>query len=127
MSQSVSDILKINKIKDLLSKYIKVKVELLKLDLTEHISNIIAQVIAYLIILLMSMFVLGFASLAVAHTINEYYGSRQLGYWVISGVYFVMLLVILFFLKSGKLGSLIESKISEAADTAHEQEGEEHE
>lgn len=105
------DILNINKIKETLSGYIKVKIELLKLDITEHISKILSQVIAFLIIFIIAMFVLAFASFALANFLNDLFGNSYGGYLVLSGVYFIFLLAIFYLLKSGKMKQYLEANI----------------
>ncbi len=105
------DLLNLNKIKETLSGYLKVKIELLKLDLTEHISKILTQVIAFLIIFIIGMFVLAFASFALANFLNDIWGNTYAGYLVLAGVYTIVLLIVLYFLKSGKMKQYLESNI----------------
>ena len=85
------DILNINKLKETVSEYVKIKFELLKLDITEHLSKILAQVIAYMIIFFMAMFVFAYASVALANYLNGVFNNTYGGYLVISGVFLILL------------------------------------
>lgn len=116
------DILNINKIKETLSGYIKVKIELLKLDITEHISKILSQVIAFLIIFIIAMFVLAFASFALANFLNDRLGNSYGGYLVLAGVYLIFLMAIFYLLRSGKLKQYLESNIIEGISEDEEDE-----
>jgi len=115
------DLINLNKLKDILSGYLKVKIELLKLDLTEHISKILSKVIAFLVIFIVAMFVLAFASFALANFLNEVWGNSFGGYLVLAGVYTIVLLIVLYFLKSGKMKQYLESNIvGGVSDEEHE-------
>ncbi len=114
------DILNFNKLKEALAGYLKVKIELLKLDLTEHISRILAQVIAFLIIFIVGMFALAFASVALANYLNQLWGNAYSGYLVIAGLYLTISLIILYTLKSGKIQKQLEDKIMEDFARAEE-------
>ncbi len=114
------DILNFNKLKEALAGYLKVKIELLKLDLTEHISHILAQVIAFLIIFIVGMFALAFASVALANYLNQLWGNAYSGYLVIAGLYLTISLIILYTLKSGKIQKQLEDKIMEDFARAEE-------
>ena len=103
------DLLKIGKIKETISNYIKVRLELFKLDLTEHISHILAQLIAYLIILIISTIVITFLSIALAQYLNTQLESTSIGYVIVSAIYLIILLIVYYFLKSGKLKAYFES------------------
>ena len=105
------DILNINKLKETISEYVKIKIELLKLDITEHISKILAQVIAYLIIFILALFVFGYASIALANYLNTIFQNDIGGYLVLSGFFLLLLFIVLYFLKSGKLKAFLEAKI----------------
>ncbi len=107
------DILNISKIKAALTEYIRVKFELFKLDLTEHLSNVLAQMIAYLVILIISGLVITFLSIALAHFLNSFFQNEAIGYLIVSGVYLLLLLLVFYFLKSGKLKAFFEAKLME--------------
>lgn len=105
------DLVNLNKLKEALSGYVKIKIELLKLDITEHLSQVLSRIIALLIVFIMSMFVLAFVSLALANYLNDLWGNSFGGYLVLSGVFTLFLVFILYLLKSGKLKAFLESNM----------------
>ncbi|UXP33119.1 phage holin family protein [Reichenbachiella agarivorans] len=107
------DILNINKIKSALSDYVKVKIELFKLDMTTQISNALAQVIAYFIIILIGGLVVFFVSMGMAFLFNQLLASTYLGFIIVAGIYLLFLLIVLYLLKSGNLKSFFEDKLME--------------
>lgn len=107
------DILKISKLKETFTEYIRVKFELFKLDLTEHLSNVLAQMIAYLVILVISGLVVTFLSIALAHFLNSLFQNEAIGYLIVAGIYLIFLLLVFFLLKSGKLKAFFEAKLME--------------
>ncbi|PIB36670.1 hypothetical protein BFP72_15295 [Reichenbachiella sp. 5M10] len=118
------DLFNINKIKDALSDYLKVKIDLIKLDITEQLSNVLAQVIAYFIIILISSIVILFISLGLAFLINRELHSEYLGFMVVAGFYTICLAVVFTLLKSGKLKNFFEGKMM---DTFNQKDKAEHE
>ncbi|MEO9965173.1 MAG: phage holin family protein [Reichenbachiella sp.] len=105
------DIFKISKLKETITDYIRVRIELFKLDLTEHLSNVLAQMIAYIIILIISGLVVTFLSIALANFLNAYFEGDSIGYLIVAGLYFVLLLIVYYLLRSGKLKAFFESKL----------------
>lgn len=107
------DILNINKLKETIFEYVKIKSELLKLDITAYLSKILAKIIAYIIIIFITLLVFVYASIALANYLNGVWENNFGGYLVISGFFSILLFIVLYFLKSGKLKAFLESKIIE--------------
>ena len=107
------DILKISKLKETFTEYIRVKFELFKLDLTEHLSNVLAQMIAYIVILIISGLVVTFLSIALANFLNSYFQNDSIGYLIVAGIYLLLLLLVFYLLRSGKLKAFFETKLME--------------
>ena len=107
----MADFLNIGGIKKAFTDYLKVKFELLKLDISEHLANILAQVIAYLIIIIMASLVLAFLSLGVSFLLNDLLDSAFLGFMIVAGFYFIFLIIVFALLKSGKLKSFFENQL----------------
>ena len=105
------DLVNLNKLKEALSGYIKIKIELLKLDITEHLSQVLSRIIAMFVIFIISMFVLAFASLALASYLNDLWENSFGGYLVLSGIFTLILAFTIYLLKSGKLKVFLESNI----------------
>lgn len=106
------DLVNLNKLKEALSGYIKIKIELFKLDITEHLSQVLSRVIAMFVIFIISMFVLAFASLALASYLNDLWGNSFGGYLVLSGIFTIILVFTIYLLKSGKLKEFLESNLA---------------
>ncbi|MGL1887498.1 MAG: phage holin family protein [Reichenbachiella sp.] len=107
----MADLFNINKLKETLSDYVKVKLELFKLEITEHVSNILAQVVAYVVILLIATLVLLFLSMGLGFLFNYLLGSEFWGFIIVAGFYLILLIIVLTFLNSGKLKAFIEEAI----------------
>lgn len=104
--------LKIDELIDTLTEYIKIKLELIKLNMVEELSEIIAQVIALFLILTVFMFFLIFGSITLGAFLNHLWESAYLGYGAVTGVYLLVLLFFVFLLRSGKLKEAVEEQIS---------------
>lgn len=104
-------LLQINKLKETIAAYVKIKLELFKLDITAHLLKILAQVIAYLIIFIMAVLVFAFAGVALANYLNSVFENTYGGYLVIAGFFLILLLIVLYLLQSGKLKTFLESKM----------------
>ncbi|MEO9805602.1 MAG: phage holin family protein [Reichenbachiella sp.] len=107
------DILKISKLKETFTEYIRVKFELFKLDLAEQLSNVLAQMIAYVVILLISGLMITFLSIALANFLNSFFKGESVGYLIVAGLYLLLLLLVFYSLKSGKLKTFFEKKLME--------------
>lgn len=99
----------INKLKEALLGYIEVKLELFKLDMAEHLSKILAQLVAYLVIIVFLGLVILFLSIASALYLNEILQSSHLGFILVSAFYTVLLICVFILLKTGNLKSFFES------------------
>lgn len=118
------DILKISKLKEALSDYLKVKLELFKIDMTEHLSQVLAQVIAYMVILLIASLVTLFVSMGLGFLINQQLDSNYLGFFIVAGAYLLVLLLVFYLLKSGKLKGFFEEKMMETIEQKNKESDE---
>lgn len=108
----MADFFNIGKLKDSFSDYLRVKFELFKLDISEYMANILAQVIAYVIILLLFTLVLGFACIGISFYLNDLLDSNYLGFLITAGFFLLILIVVFVFLKSGKLKAVFEEMMA---------------
>jgi hypothetical protein len=113
-----------DKLKAAVEGYIKVRLELFKLDMANHLSRVIAQLAAYFVMLLFLGIVITFLSIAAAFYLNEVLASSALGFVLVAAFYALLLLIILMLLKSGKLERYLEdtlkAKVSEKAPVEEE-------
>ena len=112
--------LNINKLKETLSEYIKVRIELLKLDLAEQISKLLAQVVAYVVILIILGLVVSFFSMGIAYLINEQLQSNYLGFIIVAAFHSSILIAIFVLLRTGKLKQLFESILTSKDEDSDE-------
>ncbi|WP_109833282.1 phage holin family protein [Reichenbachiella versicolor] len=109
----MADLFNFEKIKKSISDYVQIKFELFKLEITEHVANILAQVIAYIVILLLLSFVLSLVSMGLSFYLNYLLDSDFIGFFITAGIYVLGLIIVLLFLRSGKLKSFFEVMILE--------------
>lgn len=112
----------IEKLLDTIIDYLKVKADLLKLDVIERISGLVALLISFLIIFIGFLFFIAFASLTIGSLLNGVLNSTYLGYAIVTSVYLVLLLIVLYILRSGKLQRIIEDAVIAAMDNTKEEE-----
>ena len=111
----MADFLKVGKLIENLTGFIKVKIELLKLDIVEEISKGIAGLFTMFIVAIIGLMVLIFGSLTVGVIINQYYESNYIGFLIISGFYIVILIVAIMVARSGKIAEKIEEELVKRA------------
>lgn len=79
-----------------LSGYLETRIELLKLELKEDIARAMAKVaIVALIVVFLTLFII-FISVAVAYVLAESVGTYG-GFGIVGGVYFLLILILIFF------------------------------
>ena len=116
MASTIGDL--IDKIKE----YIELKAEQLKLKALPHVSRFIAGIIALSSALLFGFLTLFFLSFAVANILNDLLGSSFYGYLIISGLFLIIILVILLLVKKGIVQGWIEEVILKTSKDEHEED-----
>jgi len=111
----LSRFFKVTELIDTISEYLKIKLELIKLNMIEEISEILSRVIALFLIITVTMFFLAFGSITLAAFLNSVWESPYLGYLAVTGVYLLVLLFFIYLLRSGKLKEAIEVQIAKSA------------
>lgn len=109
----------VNKLIDKLSAYIKLKGEELKLEIIAHISRLLAHLIAFLLIGVVGVFFITFASLTLGAYLNEVLESSYSGFLIIAGFYLLMLIIVFLLLKTNRFQYWLEAifiKISQNPD-----------
>lgn len=109
----MADFLKIGQLVENLTGFIKVKIELLKLEILEEVSRGIANLFALVLVLILVLFVLLFGSLTVAILLNNHFESEVVGFLIIAAFYFALLIGVVILNRSGKLTQIIEDKLVE--------------
>lgn len=108
--------IKIDKLIESITSYLKIRFDIMKIDLIEKISSSIAHVIASFILFFILLFVLAFASLTIGSVLNTILESQYLGYAIITGFYIIIYSIIYFIAKSGKLKNFLEKELLKEKD-----------
>ncbi len=90
----------LNKIKEKVTEYIDLQINLLKINLIERSSGILAYIIYLIVILFILLALLLFFCLGMAEAFAALLNSRTLGYFTAFGVYFLFFIVIFLTRKS---------------------------
>jgi hypothetical protein len=98
-SQRLSD--NVKEISDSVKDYVRLKIDLLKLTLTEKLSLIISALLISVILFLVFLFISMFVSLAFIFWFRDHVGPLYAGALIVAGVY--LLIGIIVFLKRNKL------------------------
>lgn len=120
----MAKIFNVDRLVETVSNYVKVRIDLLKVDLIERISGLAALIITFLIIFMLGLFLMAFASLTLGSFLNEVMDSNYLGFLIITFFYIILLVIVIFILRSGKLQGFLETIVAESMQTSEENEQE---
>ena len=109
-------ILKIDALIEAIINFLKVKFEIVKVDIIEKLSALVANVVVFMMAFSILLFFLIFFSFFIAFLLNEQLGSIFWGFGIVAGFYLLIVITILILLKSGKLQRIIEKSIIEATE-----------
>ena len=104
--------IKMDKLIDSISKFLRERFDIMKGDIVDKISSIIAKLISFFILFLILLFVIGFASITIGSYLNTILENSYLGYGIISLFYLVVFSALYLYYKSGKLKKIIESEFN---------------
>lgn len=107
--------IKIDKITEAITSFLKDRFEFMKGDLIEKISSIISKLISFIILFIILMLVIGFGSITLSNYLNELLNSSYLGYGIITLFYLSILISILYLSRSGKLKKIIEKELKKGS------------
>lgn len=102
----------IDKILENVLRYIESRFELFKLEIEESVSIALVRLIQGLIIGVLGIFVLLFFSWGIANALNVWLNSTFVGYFIVGGIYLLLMLIVLSRSGEGKLKQLIEGKVA---------------
>jgi len=123
----MADFLKIGKLIENLAGFVKVKIELLKLEILEEISRGIANLFTLTLMLILGLFVLAFGSLTVGIVLNNYFDSNYLGYLIITGFFVLLFVGVLCLNWTGGLTQKIEDQLVKKSQEVMDKKEEENE
>lgn len=96
--------------KDLLKKYISDRITLVKLLAIEKVSTIAAGIVSGVILLVLVLFFLVFASITLGFFLAHLLDSNTAGFGIVAGIYLLLLIIIIAFGKK-MFGNLVTKKI----------------
>jgi len=112
------------KLIDNIIEFVEVKTEQIKLRIISRVAKMLSAVLTFSIVALLAFFFFFFISFAFAELMNDYLSSEYYGYFIIAGVYFIFILIIILLMKSRKLQSWIESLIVNLEEAKNDTEQE---
>lgn len=80
---------------DLVTKYFKTHLELLKLDIQEHFEKFLSKILRFILIAFFIGVTILFLLLGLANFLNNYFGNSFAGHLCVSGIALVTSLIIL--------------------------------
>ena len=86
-----------------LKVYINNRITLAKYDLVESLSNMLAGGIYILIVAVFGLFLLLLGSIAIGFLLGSYFNNVGIGFSIVTGIYFLIMVFCLLFRKKVKL------------------------
>lgn len=83
-----------------LKNYIQDQITLAKLESVESIGRIISKIAIMMVILLFSLFFLLTISFAIGYYLSSIFEKRYLGFLIVAGIYFGLIMITLLFKKN---------------------------
>jgi hypothetical protein len=84
-----------DKMKQQLTEYMQLRLDLLKADFTEKTALIFSKMITGIIVLVMAFMVILFGSIALGLYFGNMFGSLVLGFALLTGVYLLLIVLLL--------------------------------
>ena len=110
-----------SKLVDLVTKYIKTQLELVKLDIQERLEELLSRIFKFILAAFAVGITLLFLLLGLANFLNDYFESSFIGYMSVSGIALVISLLIIYSLnKKNPDVPLIDLEEVDEFTNAHE-------
>jgi hypothetical protein len=108
---SIFKFLRLDNLIGSLSGYLETRLELLKLELREEIIKVVSYGLMIAVCILLALLFLVFFSIGLANYLSAHYGTTFTGYWIVSGSYAFVCLIIILLRKN--ISNFIESHLKE--------------
>jgi len=108
-------LLKVNSLIDKIISLIKIKGDQVKLELISKFSTFLAFSILFFTLVILSLLMLIFLSLGIAVIFNEFLMSAYWGYFIASAFFFLMIIMVVWMIRSGKIQNWLEEAIIESS------------
>lgn len=113
-----------NKLVDRISEFIRLKGEKLKLDIIAKVAKILSLFVTFLIIFIFGVFFIMFLSFALSEFLNTLLDSEYLGYLITSGIYMILLIIVVIIFRSHKMQKWLETVFVSFGEDINETENE---
>ena len=100
-----------NEIITTIKKLIEVRVNIIKAEIVDQISSVVARVAVIVLIVLSASFILLFGSIALAFYFSELYGSTSIGFLMLTGIYLVIFLLLVFLRNAMSFQSVLKNSL----------------
>ncbi len=110
---SIFKFLRLDNLVSSLSGYLEARLELLKLEVREEIIKVVAYGLMVGVCFLLGLLFLIFLSIGIANYISDYYGTTYSGYWIVSGTYAIICVIMILLRKP--ISQFIEAHLKEQA------------
>ncbi len=100
IAESILKLLKLDSLVGSLTGYVEARFELLKTEIREDVSKVIAKSLTTVAMLLVGFMFLVFFSIGLAYFFNRYFEDTFAGFWTVAGIYGIIFLLLLLFRKS---------------------------
>lgn len=107
---------------DRITEYLKIKGQQIKLEIVSRSARLLSHVIVVGLLTVLGLFFLFFTSFGFSVLLNELFESAYLGYLIVAGVYFLVILLIAILGRAGVIQRWIETVIINAIDQMEEDE-----
>ncbi len=97
ITDSIFKLLRLDNLVTNLSGYLEARMELLKIEIREDVANLLAKGLIFGAIGMCGFLFLIFFSVGLAHFLNQYLSVSFAGYWVVAGLYAVVLILFILF------------------------------
>jgi len=105
----------VNSLIDKIISLIKIKGDQVKLELISKFSTFLALSILFFTLVILSLLMLIFLSLGIAVIFNEFLMSAYWGYFIASVFFFLMIIMVVWMIRSGKIQNWLEEAIIESS------------
>lgn len=106
IKDSIFKFLRLGNLVENLSGYFETRVELMKMEVREEIAKVISHGLVIGFGLFLGLLFLVFISMGLANQLNVYFENSSTGFWIVSGIYGLAVLLIVVLRK--KIGRLFE-------------------
>jgi len=110
---SIFKFLRLDNLVSSLSGYLEARLELLKLEVREEIIKVVSYGLMIGVCFLLGLLFLIFFSIGLANYISAQFGTTYTGYWIVSGSYAVICLILILLRKN--ISQFIEAHLKEQA------------